>query len=71
VTPQFGASLADNSRVIIYDRNMFIVQATESMKKNLNIFEKFLKTFVLFLFHSSALRVKCSGIVVTSLPDVL
>jgi hypothetical protein len=58
--PQFGASLADNSRVIIYDRNMFIVQATESMKKNLNIFEKFLKKIVLFLFHSSALRVKCS-----------
>jgi hypothetical protein len=26
--PQFGGSLADNSRVIIYDRNMFIVQAT-------------------------------------------
>jgi hypothetical protein len=28
VTPQFGASLADNSRVVGYDRNMFIVQAT-------------------------------------------
>jgi hypothetical protein len=28
VTPKFGASLADNSRVVIYDRNMFIVQAT-------------------------------------------
>jgi hypothetical protein len=27
--PQFGASLADDSRVIIYDRNMFIVQATD------------------------------------------
>jgi hypothetical protein len=27
-TPQFGASLADDSRVIIYDCNMFIVQAT-------------------------------------------
>jgi hypothetical protein len=27
--PQFGASLADDSRVVIYDRNMFIVQATD------------------------------------------
>jgi hypothetical protein len=26
--PQFGASLADDSRDVIYDRNMFIVQAT-------------------------------------------
>ncbi len=26
--PQFGASLADDSRVIIYDCNLFIVQAT-------------------------------------------
>jgi hypothetical protein len=28
VTPQFGASLTDDSRVIIYDRNMVIIQAT-------------------------------------------
>ncbi len=27
--PQFGASLADDSRVVIYDRNMCIVQATD------------------------------------------
>ncbi len=27
--PQFGASLADDSSFVIYDRNMFIVQATE------------------------------------------
>ncbi len=26
--PQFGASLPDDSRVVIYDRNMFTVQAT-------------------------------------------
>jgi len=26
--PQFGASLADDSRVVIYDCNMFIVQST-------------------------------------------
>ncbi len=25
---QFGASLADNARVIIYDRNIFIIQTT-------------------------------------------
>jgi hypothetical protein len=28
VMPQFVASLADDSRVVIYDRNMFIVQAS-------------------------------------------
>ncbi len=28
VTPQFGASLTDHSSVIIYDLNMFIIQAT-------------------------------------------
>jgi hypothetical protein len=27
MTPQFGASLADDSRVIIYDQNIFIMQA--------------------------------------------
>jgi hypothetical protein len=26
--PQFGASLTDNSRVVIYDRNVFIIQAS-------------------------------------------
>ncbi len=26
--PQFGTSLTDDTRVIIYDRNMFIIQAT-------------------------------------------
>jgi hypothetical protein len=26
--PQFGASLADDSRVIFYNHNMFVVQAT-------------------------------------------
>jgi hypothetical protein len=31
--PQFGTSLADNSRVVIYNRNMFIVQATGSTKR--------------------------------------
>ncbi len=35
---QFGAPLADDSRVVIYDHNMFIVQATgfpktENMKR--------------------------------------
>ncbi len=32
MTPQFGPSLADNSRVIIYDRNMFIVQSGATEK---------------------------------------
>ncbi len=27
MTPQFGASLTDDSRVVIYDHNMFIIQA--------------------------------------------
>ncbi len=29
MTPQFGASFANDSSVVIYDHNMFIVQATE------------------------------------------
>jgi hypothetical protein len=33
---QFGASLADDSRVVIYDRNMFIVQATGQKYAALN-----------------------------------
>jgi len=28
VTPQFGPSLIDNARVIIYDRNMFVTHPT-------------------------------------------
>ncbi len=32
--PQFEASLADDSRVVIYNRNMFIVQATEHSSSN-------------------------------------
>jgi hypothetical protein len=28
VVKKFGASLTDNARVVIYDRHMFIVQAT-------------------------------------------
>ncbi len=31
--PQFGASLTDDSRIVIYDRNMFIVQSTEQFKQ--------------------------------------
>jgi hypothetical protein len=34
--PQFVASLGDDSRVVIYDRNMFIVQAN-GRKKFYNI----------------------------------
>jgi hypothetical protein len=30
--PLFGASLTDNSRVIIYNRNLLIIQATELSK---------------------------------------
>ncbi len=33
-TPQIVASLTDNSRGVIYDRNMFIVQATVEKNKN-------------------------------------
>ncbi len=28
MTPQFGASLTDDVRVVIYDHNMFIIEAT-------------------------------------------
>ncbi len=31
---QFGASLTDDTRSINYDRNMFIIQATELLVKN-------------------------------------
>ncbi len=34
MTPQFGASLTDNSRVLIYDLNMFIVQATDRLRES-------------------------------------
>jgi hypothetical protein len=27
--PQFGASLTDDARVVIYDRSMFIIEATD------------------------------------------
>ncbi len=27
MTPQFGATFTDNARVVIYDSNMFIIQA--------------------------------------------
>jgi hypothetical protein len=33
---QFGVSLPDNARVIIYDRNMFILQATAYYTKTLS-----------------------------------
>ncbi len=32
--PQFGASLTDDARVVIYDRNMFIIQATGHSSTN-------------------------------------
>jgi len=38
--PQFGASLIDDSRIVIYDGNMFIVQATAFLTKNIFSFEQ-------------------------------
>jgi hypothetical protein len=35
---QFGASPTDDSRVVIYDRNMFIIQATGVNVKKLYFF---------------------------------
>jgi hypothetical protein len=29
--PHFGASLTDDARVVIYNRNVFIIQATENL----------------------------------------
>jgi hypothetical protein len=43
--PQFGASLADDSRVIIYDRNMFIVQATDHLNQKMQQDPNFTKPF--------------------------
>jgi len=34
--PQFGVLLTDDSRIVIYDRNMFIVQATGLVAKALS-----------------------------------
>ncbi len=34
VMPQLGASLIDNSRVVIYDHNMFMIQARGNLSKN-------------------------------------
>jgi hypothetical protein len=34
MTPQFEASLTDDYRVVIYDRNMFIVQATALLRES-------------------------------------
>jgi hypothetical protein len=31
---QFGASITDDSRVVIYDRNIFIIQATACFSPN-------------------------------------
>jgi hypothetical protein len=51
VTPQFGASLADNSRVIIYNRNMFIVQATDVFKyKVILVFQQLFAFFKVCCF---------------------
>ncbi len=36
--PQFGASLTDNARVIIYDHNMFIIQGTGHYDNTYNDF---------------------------------
>jgi hypothetical protein len=41
--PQFGAKLTDDSRVVIYDCNMFIMEATEEASERGRKFEK-LKT---------------------------
>ncbi len=40
--PQFGASLTDNSRVFIYDRDMFIIQATDVFQAHFQL--SFLKS---------------------------
>jgi hypothetical protein len=39
VTPQFGASLTDDSKVIIYNWKMFITQATaeQDMEKDYKV----------------------------------
>ncbi len=33
MTPQFGASLSDEARVVIYDRNTFMIQVTGNRLK--------------------------------------
>ncbi len=41
-----GASLTDNARVIIYDHNMFIIQATSALKaKNIYSVAPYIRDF--------------------------
>jgi hypothetical protein len=51
VTLQFGASLTDDTRSVNYDRNTFIIQAT-----NHDLFENELKIFHLFSFQVKILN---------------
>ncbi len=48
--PQYGASLTDDSRVVIYNHNMFITQATGFTALGLltNICRRFLMVEILF-----------------------
>ncbi len=48
MTPQFGASLADDSRVVIYDRNRFIVQATGLTHKHMTSYKTETNTLAYF-----------------------
>jgi hypothetical protein len=50
VAPQFGASLTDDSRVVIYDLSMLIIQATGSGNKTGLTFLS-LKNFIFFFFE--------------------
>ncbi len=44
VVNKFAASLTDDVRVIIYDRNMFIVQTTDGSKKIAQLLVKVAET---------------------------
>jgi len=46
VLPQFGAPLTDGSRVIIYNRNVFILQATDVATRQCGDFSNRLPYFV-------------------------
>jgi len=59
--PQFGASLADDSRVVIYDCNMFIVQATCFTNDSQNIFIVEARTLKKWIYNSKKKKKSYQG----------
>ncbi len=57
---KLDASLTDDSRVVIYDRHMFIVQATALMKKGLFEHKSALAFILLTFIHAKGMKFKAT-----------